>query len=174
MRTQQFIRSRIVWRSTCRADGARSPPSSRINGKYFCYVVEKDRQGGLVARQRPIEVGELIGNDYVVQERPRRRRSADRVGHPEDRRRRAGEDPNNVRRYIHSPSDPGLRLLARSSSSAGADRHPDDAGGAVSVAWRRRWSTSPRSIPAPTRRKSRPRSRRRSSRPSTASRACST
>ena len=38
---------------------------TRINGKYFCFVVETGPKG-TVARQRPIEVGELIGNDYVV------------------------------------------------------------------------------------------------------------
>src|SRR6478672_8265046 len=40
IRTQQFIRSRIVWRST---DGVTVPITAvtRINGKYFCYVVEK-------------------------------------------------------------------------------------------------------------------------------------
>ncbi len=64
IRTQQFIRSRIVWRST---DGVTVPITavSRINGKYFCYVVEKGDKGS-VARQRPIEVGDLLGNDYVV------------------------------------------------------------------------------------------------------------
>ena len=41
------------------------PAVSRINGKYFCYVVEKGDKGS-VARQRPIEVGDLLGNDYVV------------------------------------------------------------------------------------------------------------
>src|SRR5205814_8406793 len=64
VRTQQFVRSRIVWRS---ADGLTVPITAvtRINGKYFCYVVDK-ANGGTVARQRPIEVGELVGNDYVV------------------------------------------------------------------------------------------------------------
>jgi RND family efflux transporter MFP subunit len=64
IRTQQFIRSRIVWRST---EGLTVPITavSRINGKYFCYVVEKGDKGS-VARQRPIEVGDLLGNDYVV------------------------------------------------------------------------------------------------------------
>jgi multidrug efflux pump subunit AcrA (membrane-fusion protein) len=38
---------------------------TRINGKYFCFVVDK-ANGGTVARQRPIDVGELVGNDYVV------------------------------------------------------------------------------------------------------------
>lgn len=64
IRTQQFIRSRIVWRST---EGLTVPITAvlRINGKYFCYVVEQGDKGS-VARQRPIEVGELLGNDYVV------------------------------------------------------------------------------------------------------------
>ncbi len=64
IRTQQFIRSRIVWRST---DGVTVPITAvtRINGKYFCYVVENGDKGP-VARQRPIEVGDLVGNDYVV------------------------------------------------------------------------------------------------------------
>jgi multidrug efflux pump subunit AcrA (membrane-fusion protein) len=38
---------------------------SRVNGQYFAYVAEKGDKG-LVARQRPLKVGELVGNDYVV------------------------------------------------------------------------------------------------------------
>jgi RND family efflux transporter MFP subunit len=64
VRTLQFVRSRIVWRSD---DGLTIPITAvtRISGKYFCYVVDKGN-GGTVARQRPVEVGELQGNDYVV------------------------------------------------------------------------------------------------------------
>lgn len=64
VRTQQFVRSRIVWRTS---EGVTVPLTAvtRINGKYFCFVVEKVN-GGPVAKQRPIEVGELVGNDYVV------------------------------------------------------------------------------------------------------------
>jgi RND family efflux transporter MFP subunit len=64
VRTQQFVRARIVWRTS---DGVTVPLTAvtRINGKYFCFVVDKSNNG-MVARQRPIEVGELIGNDYVV------------------------------------------------------------------------------------------------------------
>jgi len=64
VRTLQFVRSRIVWRT---ADGLTVPITAvtRINGKFFCYVVDKGN-GGTVARQRAIEVGELLGNDYVV------------------------------------------------------------------------------------------------------------
>ncbi len=65
MRVQQFIRTRIVWRSL---QGLTVPVTSvvRINGQYFCFVAEPGAQGGLVARQKPIEVGRLLGNDYVV------------------------------------------------------------------------------------------------------------
>jgi RND family efflux transporter MFP subunit len=61
----QFARSRIVWRSH---QGLKIPVTAvlRVSGQYFCFVAEPGPQGGLVARQKPIEVGELLGNDYVV------------------------------------------------------------------------------------------------------------
>ena len=64
VRTLQFIRSRIIWRS---APGLTVPITAvtRINGKYFCFVVESSAQG-TVARQRPLDVGDLMGNDYIV------------------------------------------------------------------------------------------------------------
>ena len=64
IRTEQFVRSRIIWRS---APGLTLPITAvtRINGKYFCFVVESSPKG-TVARQRPIEVGDLMGNDYIV------------------------------------------------------------------------------------------------------------
>src|SRR5215471_1427453 len=63
-RVQQFVRTRIIWRSV---PGLLIPVTavSRVNGQYFSYVAEKSGQG-LVARQRPVQVGELQGNDYVV------------------------------------------------------------------------------------------------------------
>jgi RND family efflux transporter MFP subunit len=64
-RVQQFVRARIVWRTE---QGLTVPVTAvnRISGQYFCFVAEPAQGGGLVARQRPIEVGELLGNDYVV------------------------------------------------------------------------------------------------------------
>jgi multidrug efflux pump subunit AcrA (membrane-fusion protein) len=38
----------------------------RINGQYFVYVAEQG-QGGLVAKQRQVTLGSIVGNDYVVQ-----------------------------------------------------------------------------------------------------------
>ena len=64
MRVQQFIKARIVWRT---APGVTIPivAVNALSGQYFCFVA--DRQGeGLVARQRPLQVGEVRGDDYVV------------------------------------------------------------------------------------------------------------
>ena len=65
VRVQQFVRARIVWRTV---QGLTVPVTAvtRISGQYFCFVAEPGPQGGLVARQKPLQVGELIGNDYTV------------------------------------------------------------------------------------------------------------
>jgi RND family efflux transporter MFP subunit len=64
LRIQQFVRSRIIWKT---APGLTVPVTAvaRVSGKFFCFVVEQGDKG-LVARQRPIEVGEVLGNDDVV------------------------------------------------------------------------------------------------------------
>jgi RND family efflux transporter MFP subunit len=64
-RTDQFVRARVIWRS---APGLTIPvvAVSRINGRYFAFVAEAGDGGATVARQKPIEVGALTGNDYVV------------------------------------------------------------------------------------------------------------
>jgi RND family efflux transporter MFP subunit len=64
VRVQQFVRTRIIWRS---APGLTIPVTAvmRVSGQYFCFVVEEG-PNGLVARQRPVQIGELSGNDYIV------------------------------------------------------------------------------------------------------------
>jgi RND family efflux transporter MFP subunit len=64
VKVQQFLRTRIIWRSV---PGLLVPITavSRVNGQYFCFIAEPSGQG-LVARQRPLQVGDLQGNDYVV------------------------------------------------------------------------------------------------------------
>jgi RND family efflux transporter MFP subunit len=66
LRAQQFARARIVWRN----EPAVTIPVTavqRISGRYFCFVAEQGQGGqGLIAQQRPIEIGELIGNEYIV------------------------------------------------------------------------------------------------------------
>lgn len=63
-RMQQFLKARIVWKSE---PGLTIPvvAVSRISGQYFCFVAEQ-QGNGLVARQRPVQVGEVLGDDYVV------------------------------------------------------------------------------------------------------------
>ena len=65
VRVLQFIRARVVWRTI---QGLTVPLTSvvRISGQYFCFVAEPGPQGGLVAKQKPIEVGQVLGNNYIV------------------------------------------------------------------------------------------------------------
>lgn len=66
LRNLQFIRARVIW-------GTRQGPVvpvlavSRIGGQYFVFVAE-DQNGKLVAHQKPLRVGEMVGNNYVVLE----------------------------------------------------------------------------------------------------------
>lgn len=65
LRTAQFIRARVVWGS----DQKPVVPVvavSRIGGVYFAFVAEPDQKGGYVVHQKPLQVGEIVGNDYVV------------------------------------------------------------------------------------------------------------
>jgi multidrug efflux pump subunit AcrA (membrane-fusion protein) len=63
-RSDQFVRAQILWSS---APGLTVPVTAvvRINAQFFAFVAEKGDQG-LVARQKPVEVGEIIANDYIV------------------------------------------------------------------------------------------------------------
>lgn len=65
MRVMQYLRARVVWSN----EPALSVPLvsvSRIGGQHFVFVAEPGQEG-FVARQRPVTVGEVIGEDYVVQ-----------------------------------------------------------------------------------------------------------
>jgi len=64
LRPAQFVRARIVW-STQEAPVIPVLAVSRLGGQYFAYVAE-EHEGTLVARQRPLKLGEIVGNDYVV------------------------------------------------------------------------------------------------------------
>jgi RND family efflux transporter MFP subunit len=64
LRTSQFIRARVVW-ATHQAPRVPVLSVSTIGGQAFAFVAES--QGGkIVARQRLLHLGEMIGNDYVV------------------------------------------------------------------------------------------------------------
>lgn len=64
-RTEQFVRARIVWTE---APALTVPivAMNRINGQFFAYVAESGEGGTTVARQRAVEPGAVVGNDYVV------------------------------------------------------------------------------------------------------------
>jgi RND family efflux transporter MFP subunit len=64
VRVQQYVRSRIVW-TTEPAISVPVVAVNRISGQYFVFVAEQG-QGGTVARQKPVTVGELIGDSYIV------------------------------------------------------------------------------------------------------------
>ena len=65
LRNAQFIRARVVW-------GSQQRPVvpviavSRIGGLYFAFVAEPDSKGGYVVHQKALQVGQIVGNDYVV------------------------------------------------------------------------------------------------------------
>jgi RND family efflux transporter MFP subunit len=65
IRVMQYIRARIIW-STDPALAVPVVAVNRISGQYFVFVAEQAQQG-FVARQKPVTVGEVVGEDYVVE-----------------------------------------------------------------------------------------------------------
>ena len=65
LRTDQFVRARMVWTE---APSLVVPFVSvnRINGQYFAFVAESGEGGATVAHQRAVELGAVVGNDYIV------------------------------------------------------------------------------------------------------------
>jgi RND family efflux transporter MFP subunit len=67
LRNAQFIRARVVW-------GSQNKPMvpvvavSRIGGTYFAFFAESDQKGGYVVHQKPLQIGQIVGNNYVVLE----------------------------------------------------------------------------------------------------------
>jgi len=67
LRQSQFIRARAVW-------GTHQNPEvpilavSRLAGQYFAFVAESQNGGSFVARQKPLTIGQTVGNDYEVQD----------------------------------------------------------------------------------------------------------
>ncbi|HTM35380.1 MAG TPA: efflux RND transporter periplasmic adaptor subunit [Terriglobales bacterium] len=64
LRTSQFIRARVVWGER---HAPRVPVLSVITlgGQHFVFVAQSEN-GKIVARQKMLHLGEMIGNDYVV------------------------------------------------------------------------------------------------------------
>ncbi|MBA3913268.1 MAG: efflux RND transporter periplasmic adaptor subunit [Acidobacteriales bacterium] len=64
LRNAQFTRARVIWGTQ---DKTTVPvlAVTRIGGQYFVFVAET-QDGKLVAHQRPLKIGDIVGNDYVV------------------------------------------------------------------------------------------------------------
>jgi RND family efflux transporter MFP subunit len=67
LRQLQFVRARVVF-------GTHQNPLvpvlavSRLAGQYFAFVAEPQKDGSFAARQKPLRIGQTIGNDYEVQD----------------------------------------------------------------------------------------------------------
>ena len=66
LRTDQYVRTYVIWSIE---PGLTVPVTAvtRINGQWFAFVAEPGEGGkGLVAKQRSLEVGPVVGNNYTV------------------------------------------------------------------------------------------------------------
>lgn len=64
-RSDQFVRARVIWTT---APGLTVPVTAvvRINAQFFAFVAEKNGQA-LQAKQKSVQLGDIIGNDYIVE-----------------------------------------------------------------------------------------------------------
>jgi len=64
LRAQQFVQAQIVWKTT---PGLLIPVLAvmRVSDQFFAFVAS-GKDGALVASQRPIRLGAIVGNDYVL------------------------------------------------------------------------------------------------------------
>lgn len=67
LRQSEFVRARVVF-------GTHENPEvpilavSRLAGQYFAFVAEPQKGGSFAARQKPLKIGQTVGNDYEVQD----------------------------------------------------------------------------------------------------------
>jgi RND family efflux transporter MFP subunit len=66
-RNDQVLHAKVVWR---RVDKPTVPvtATTRLGAQSFVFVVGKGPNGGSAAQQKPVKLGSLIGNDYVIEE----------------------------------------------------------------------------------------------------------
>jgi RND family efflux transporter MFP subunit len=67
LRQSQFIRARVVW-GTHQSPEVPILAVSRLAGQYFAFVAEPQTGGAFVAKQRPLTIGETVGNNYEVRD----------------------------------------------------------------------------------------------------------
>ncbi|BAC91928.1 efflux RND transporter periplasmic adaptor subunit [Gloeobacter violaceus] len=65
LRADQTVQSRVIWN---KQPGVLVPATaiSRVAGQNFVFVAQAPEAGKLVARQRPVVLGDIQGNDYQV------------------------------------------------------------------------------------------------------------
>ena len=64
IRVMQYVRARIIWRN----EPALAVPIvavTRVAGQHFVFVAEESN-GGFVARQKAVTLGDVFGEDYIV------------------------------------------------------------------------------------------------------------
>ena len=91
LRSQQLVRARITWSTQ---PGITIPvvAVSRVSGQFFAFVAEQ-KDGKDVARQIPLTLGEISGNDYTVLSGLKPGDRGHRVRRAEPGRRHAHQDP---------------------------------------------------------------------------------
>jgi hypothetical protein len=64
IRVMQYVRARVIWNN----DPVLTVPVVAVNrlaGQYFVFVAEGGQQG-TVARQKPVTLGNVVGDEYIV------------------------------------------------------------------------------------------------------------
>jgi RND family efflux transporter MFP subunit len=64
VRNAQLVKASVIW-STVATPTVPVLAISRLGGQAFVYIVQHE-QGKAVARQRPVQLGDTVGNDYAV------------------------------------------------------------------------------------------------------------
>jgi RND family efflux transporter MFP subunit len=67
LRQLQFVRARVVF-GTHQSPQVPILAVTRLAGQYFAFVAEPQASGGFVARQKPLRIGQTLGNNYEVQD----------------------------------------------------------------------------------------------------------
>ena len=67
LRQSQFVRARVVY-GTHQSPEVPILAVTRLAGQYFAFVAEPQNGGQFVARQKPLKIGQTVGNDFEVQD----------------------------------------------------------------------------------------------------------
>jgi RND family efflux transporter MFP subunit len=67
LRHSEFIRARVIW-GTHQSPEVPILAVSRLAGQYFAFVAVQQGNGSFMAKQRPLTIGETVGNNYEVRD----------------------------------------------------------------------------------------------------------